>query len=122
MPGPRLDMSGLSALSDLVVGFQRYSPDMSDPQARHVWLLSHIRTLSQIPKALAGYVWPPGETYPTSQPFPELTKYIQLPGRISEAFPGHVWLSSTPIVVLVVQEKPDYPVFVGLKPWTDLTP
>jgi hypothetical protein len=43
--------------------------------------------------------------------------------------PGHVWLSSTPVAILVVQKKPDYPVsepdypvFVGLKPRTDLTP
>jgi hypothetical protein len=106
--------------------FQRLWPDMSAPQDRHVR--------------------PPGQTYPASQSL-KLTKYIQLPGRIPEAFPehvrpnqipqrlspgsnifdpqarfqrggpdmsghrpGHVWVSGTPIAILVVQEKPNCPV------------
>jgi hypothetical protein len=43
--------------------------------------------------------------------------------------PRHVWLSSTSIAILVVQDKLDYPVsetglfgFAGLKRWTYLTP
>jgi hypothetical protein len=57
---PRSDISGLSAISDPLARFQRLLPDMSAPQ-----------------------------TYPASPPFPELTKYIWLLGRIPEVFPGH---------------------------------
>jgi hypothetical protein len=55
-------MSGLSALSDSVVGFQRYSPDMSGPQDRHVRALSLIRVSSRVPERWVGHVRPLTQT------------------------------------------------------------
>jgi hypothetical protein len=45
----------------------------------------HIQPRSQIPETLTEYVRPPDQTYPTSQPFPELTNHMRLPSRIPEA-------------------------------------
>jgi hypothetical protein len=64
---------------------------MSDPHARHVRPLNLIQPHIWITETLAGHVQSPDPTHLASQPFPELTKHIWLPGRIPEAFPRHVW-------------------------------
>jgi hypothetical protein len=50
----------------------------------------HIQPSSRILETLSGHVRPPGQTYPASQPFPELTNHIRLLSRIPKAFLGHV--------------------------------
>jgi hypothetical protein len=51
---------------------------------------------SWIPETLAGLVWPPDQTCPASQSFPDLTNHIWLLGQILEAFPGHVRANPIP--------------------------
>jgi hypothetical protein len=75
--------------------FHRLWPDMSGPQARHVWPLFRIQVLETWP----GHVHPPTQTGPTSQPYLGLTKPIRLLGRVPEAFPerfaGHVSMTKS---------------------------
>jgi hypothetical protein len=47
--------------------------------------VQNIKNLSYLQKLLSG------QTYPVSQPFPELTKHIRLSSWIPEASFRHVW-------------------------------
>jgi hypothetical protein len=66
------------------------------PTTKNSCQARHIRSPTRILDTLAGHVRAPGQTCPASQPYPGLTKHIRLLGRISEAFPGHIWSNPIP--------------------------
>jgi hypothetical protein len=55
-------------ISGSLAEFQRFWPDISGPQARHVRPLSLIRLSSRVPEAIPGHAWPRAWTCSAYQP------------------------------------------------------